>query len=317
MGQMDKTSISVTEGASKLFSIVVPVYKNELNIVDTVEYIHSRMGIFDGYDVELILVNDGSPDQSWELMKGLQKKYPDLLRIASFTRNFGQSAAINCGMSLAKGEVVGVISADLQDPFDLFAKMLQLRDEGNKLVFAYRESRGEKGLGAFCSRLMHRIVHKFVNGQYPPGGFDFFVADRELVDRYLACDKIPGGMQLLLLWFGYDFVSIPYRREKRKKGKSSWSLTKKLNAAFRWIALYSTFLLRGILLLGTLLLGIGVVTLICSLVFTALAVGLVSVMVILTGLILVSGGILGEYISKILDYEKGLPRYVVKEVIES
>lgn len=298
------------------FSIVVPVYRNEMNIVDTVEYIYAHRDLFAEYRLELVMVNDGSPDASWEKMKELQHKYPDFLKIATLVRNFGQSAAINCGMTLSKGDVVGVISADLQDPFELFQDMLVQWRRGNKLVYAYREGREERGLSAQLSRLMHAIVRKFVNRSYPRGGFDFFLADRELIDKYLEADQIPGGMQLLLLWFGYSHVAIPYTRIKRKKGKSSWSVRKKVNAALRWITLYSDFLLRGMLLISGVIALIGIVLMIISVTRMSLIGLSISLDLLLTGIVLAALGVLGEYISKILEYEMALPRYVLGEVID-
>ena len=132
----------------KLFSIVIPIYKNELNLPITIpEIINAIPTLFADYRVELILVNDGSPDNSYSVMQKYQKEYPDIIRISSFTRNFGQSAAIYHGLSMAKGDVMGVISADLQDPFELFADMLKKWEEGSQLVCAVREDRNEHGLG--------------------------------------------------------------------------------------------------------------------------------------------------------------------------
>lgn len=299
-----------------LFSIVVPVYRNEMNIVDTVEYIYAHRDLFAEYRLELVMVNDGSPDASWEKMKELQHKYPEFLKIATLVRNFGQSAAINCGMALSKGDVVGVISADLQDPFELFQEMLIQWRLGNKLVYAYREGREETGLSAQLSRLMHAIVRKFVNQSYPRGGFDFFLADRELIEKYLEADRIPGGMQLLLLWFGYSHVAIPYTRTKRKKGKSSWSIQKKVNAALRWITLYSDFLLRGMLLASGAVVLIGIVLMIVSAI-RASVIGLaISLDLLMAGVVLAALGVLGEYVSRVLEYEMALPRYVLGEVID-
>lgn len=299
-----------------LFSVVVPVYRNEMNIADTVEYIYAHRDLFAEYRLELVMVNDGSPDASWEKMKELQRKYPEFLKIATLVRNFGQSAAINCGMVLSKGDVIGVISADLQDPFELFQEMLIHWRQGNKLVYAYREGREETGLSAKLSRLMHAIVRKFVNQSYPRGGFDFFLADRELVDQYLEADRIPGGMQLLLLWFGYSHVAIPYTRARRKKGKSSWSIRKKINAAFRWITLYSDFLLRGMLLISAVIVLIGIALMIVSVVRASVAGLAFSIGLLMTGIVLAALGVLGEYISRILEYEMALPRYVLGEVID-
>ena len=126
----------------KLFSIIIPVYKNEKNLPITVPYILEQLPtLFPQYDIELVLVNDGSPDRSWELMKDFQRQYPETIRIASLIHNFGQGNATACGIRLAKGDAVGVISADLQDPFELFADMLAELERGHDLVCGIREGR--------------------------------------------------------------------------------------------------------------------------------------------------------------------------------
>lgn len=117
-----------------LFSVVIPIYGNEKNLPITVPYIIEHLELFENYRVEVIMVNDGSPDNSWEVMKKYQSEYPDLIKIASLSRNFGQMACIHAGMDLAKGDVIGVISADMQEPFELFADMLKEWEKGYKIV---------------------------------------------------------------------------------------------------------------------------------------------------------------------------------------
>ena len=124
-----------------LFSVVIPIYGNEKNLPITVPYIIEHLELFENYRVEVIMVNDGSPDNSWEVMKKYQSEYPDLIKIASLSRNFGQMACIHAGMDLAKGDVIGVISADMQEPFELFADMLKEWEKGYKIVAGVRSGR--------------------------------------------------------------------------------------------------------------------------------------------------------------------------------
>lgn len=131
-----------------LFSVVIPIYGNEKNLPITVPYIIEHLELFENYRVEVIMVNDGSPDNSWEVMKKYQSEYPDLIKIASLSRNFGQMACIHAGMDLAKGDVIGVISADMQEPFELFADMLKEWEKGYKIVAGVRSGRDEKGIYA-------------------------------------------------------------------------------------------------------------------------------------------------------------------------
>lgn len=127
-----------------LFSVVIPIYGNEKNLPITVPYIIEHLELFENYRVEVIMVNDGSPDNSWEVMKKYQSEYPDLIKIASLSRNFGQMACIHAGMDLAKGDVIGVISADMQEPFELFADMLKEWEKDIKLLQEFAQGEMKK-----------------------------------------------------------------------------------------------------------------------------------------------------------------------------
>ena len=307
----------------KLFSIVLPIYKNELNIPITIPYIIEHLDLFPDYQVEIIMVNDGSPDNSYEEMKKYQKQYPELIRIASFARNYGQRAAVNYGMKMAKGDVVGVISADLQDPFELFPELLKKWEQGTALVYGEREARAEKGLGAFCSNLMHRMIQKHINASYPKGGFDFFVADRKLCDAFIEHDTKNNSMQLLLLSLAPSHESILYTRRKRTEGKSGWNLARKIDQALNIFVTYTDYPIRMIGKIGAWQFGIGCIALILGIVLTAVLKQPVLLAIAGAGLaLLLSGGIwivlflIGEYNYKNLESLKKMPRYVIQEQIE-
>ena len=146
-----------------LFSVVIPIYGNEKNLPITVPYIIEHLELFENYRVEVIMVNDGSPDNSWEVMKKYQSEYPDLIKIASLSRNFGQMACIHAGMDLAKGDVIGVISADMQEPFELFADMLKEWEKGYKIVCAVKTSSKENPVMYFAQGEMKKAYMQHVH----------------------------------------------------------------------------------------------------------------------------------------------------------
>lgn len=307
----------------KIFSIVLPIYKNELNLPVTIPYIIEHLDLFPDYEVEVIMVNDGSPDHSYTEMKKYQQQYPDLIRIASFTRNCGQRAAVNYGMKMAKGDVVGVISADLQDPLELFPEMLKKWEQGTALVYGEREARAEKGLGAACSNLMHRMIQKHINPDYPKGGFDFFVADRQLCDAFIEHDTKNNSMQLLLLSLASSHASILYTRRKRTEGKSGWNLARKIDQAMNIFVTYTDYLIRVVGKIGAWQLGIGCLILIVGIIlaivwkqlsFLALAGAGLGLM--LAGEILLVLFMIGEYNYKNQESAKPMPRYIIQEQIE-
>lgn len=305
----------------KKFSIIIPVYGNEKNLPTTVPYIIEHLYIFVNYEVELIMVCDGSPDNSYQIMEEFQKRYPKIIKIAKFTRNFGQGSAVNCGIKLSQGDVIGVISADLQDPFELFVDMLAAWEEGYKFVIGTRKKRPEKGFGGWSSKTMHKFVNKFINHDYPKGGFDFYLMDREMADAYVAADAPNGSMQLLMLWLGYKHKTIEYERRERKAGKSGWNLKRKLNLAVGMFVTYSYMPLR-IFLIPAFLFGIISLISLISAVVSIISASLILSLVFAVGFIIcmaISAIFLalvtmGEYIWRIQELAKPIPRYVVDEI---
>ncbi len=306
----------------KTFSIIMPIYGNEKNLPITIPYVMEHLNLFEEYKVELVMVCDGSPDNSYEIMKEFQQRYPQTIKIAKFTRNFGQGSAVNCGIQMSNGDAIGVISADLQDPLELFVDMLKAWKEGYKFVIATRKKRPEKGIGGWASKTWHKLVHKFINNDYPKGGFDFYLMDREMADMYVSVDAPNGSMQLLMLWLGYKHKVIEYERRERTEGKSTWNFKRKINLAIAMFINYSFMPLRiflipaiifGILALASLVIGV------VSLVATNISGGLIAL-----GFCALAGGIaalflaivtVGEYIWRIQELVKPLPRFVVEESI--
>lgn len=303
----------------RIFSIVIPVYGNEQNLPVTIPYIVKHLDLFPEYDVELILVCDGSPDNSYQIMEEWRRQYPELIRTVKFTRNFGQGAAIRCGMEKAVGDVIGVISCDLQDPFELFADMLRAWEQGYKMVIASRQKRKDRGISAWESKCFHRFVHKVIEPRYPSGGFDFYVLDKTVADMFCHADIPNASMQMLLLWLGYSYKEIPYIRNERTIGKSQWNINRKMNAALGIVTSYSSFPLRLLGILGIFFAAAGTLGGICCIIAglndhsMSLAIPMAFLGVLLTGILLVGMWILGEYLWRVFDLVKGRPRYVVEE----
>lgn len=306
---------------NKKFSIILPIYGNEENLPVTIPYIIERLNLFPNYDIEIIMVCDGSPDNSYDIMKEYQEKYPQLIKIAKFTRNYGQGAAVNCGISLAEGDVLGIISADLQDPFELFVDMLKYWECGYKLVIGTRKKRPEKGFSGWCSKTLHKLIHNFVNASYPKGGFDFYLMDKEVGEAFIKVDAANGATQLQLLWFGYKYKLIEYERRERKIGKSGYTLKKRLNATTNFIITYSNMPLR-LFFIPAMIEGIlSVIFLILAIIgtlkglYNLLTIGtLLFFISLFSSIILLAAVILGEYLWRIQDRVRNLPRYTLEEV---
>lgn len=305
---------------NKKFSIVIPVYKNELNLPITIPYIIENLNLFNNYDVELVLVNDGSPDNSIDIIREYKKKYPDLIKAVSLSRNFGQAAAIRCGFDVSTGDVIGVISADLQDPFELFVEMLKYWENGYKIVIATRSQRNEKNISVAFSKIFHKIVKKFVNKDYPDGGFDFFVIDKSIKDEYSQIDLVPAFPQLLLLSLGHKRKFIEYTRQKREKGKSGWTLQAKIDLAIGVLVYFSDFPLKIVLFGGIFLLLFSSIFIIVDLIllFTKvlnfnIIIDIGAMLLFFISIILIAIGIVGEYIYYNFKISKKYPAYIIED----
>lgn len=305
----------------KLISIVLPIYKNELNLPVTIPYImESIPTVFPNYDVELILVNDGSPDNSWEIMKQYREKYPETIKIVKLTRNFGQTMAIHCGISYARGDAIGYMSADMQDPFELYSEMITKWEEGAELICAIRENREEKGISILFSKAAHYLIKNLINKSYPKGGFDFLLMDKKVAISFLDSYRKNEFVPLSLLWLGYKTSFIPYTRQKRENGKSGWTFSKKLKLISDTFVAHSYLPLRVMSSIGVIS-AFGGFMYACFMVYQTIMFGnvgsgwtsLVVLICFFGGIILCAIGILGEYICHVLGNVSNKPFYLVDQ----
>lgn len=302
----------------KLFSVVLPIYNNEKNLPETIPYIIDEAQKFDAYDIEIVMVNDGSKDNSYEVMKQLQQTYPDKITIANLERNFGQGACTECGLALAKGDVVGVISADLQDPFELFGEMLESHAEGYKFVCAIREGRKDQKLYAIIAKLVHKFMNKFIIEDWPKGGCDFYLADRSVVDKFISIYKVRQASSLAtFLYLTNNRKEITYTRQKREKGKSGYSIKRKFQCLKEWVFYNSDFPIRCFALCSIMW------CMIMCFLWGLLALVDVNTQVIknifeigVVGIICAGIWSLGQYIWILIEMGKKLPRYIIAEVKE-
>lgn len=301
----------------KLFSVVLPIYNNEKNLEITIPYIIDKAKLFDGYDLEIIMVNDGSKDRSYEVMKRFQKEYPHLITIANLEYNSGQGACTECGLFLAKGDVIGVISADLQDPFELFEDMLRYHEEGYKFVYGVRQNREDRKTYASLAKLVHRFMHMFIVKDWPIGGCDFYLADKSVVNNFLSIYKIRAASSLAtFLSLTANRKELYYTRKMREVGKSGYSLKRKFRCLKEWIYYNSDFPIKAL----------GYVSIIwIALMFAAgvlfaslgLNVALVNMFFWFGSVSLILFGIwsIGQYVWILVEMGKKLPRYIISEAI--
>jgi len=306
----------------KKISIVVPVY-NELGLDDTIPKLLSLKEKSPDNEFEFIFVDDGSKDDSLEKLLKFRKKFPKEIRIIKFTKNFGQHAAIRAGLRASKGDCVGVINSDLQDPPELFIDMIDYWRKGSKAILAVRKGRQDTQPSKTLSKIYYFSLRKYAIPNYPPGGSDFYLIDRQVVDEINKITDKNTNTANLLVWLGYDFVTIPYVRQKRKIGKSGFTFSKKIKIV---IDSFIGFSYLPIKLLPT----IGIIFAIASFVYGGFVFynwsignirveGWTSVIILVTfigGIQMIMLGILGEYLWRTLDEARNRPQYVIDEIFE-
>jgi glycosyltransferase involved in cell wall biosynthesis len=304
----------------KRISFVIPVYRNERAVTVTYQQIRNVLASdLSSYAYEMVFVDDGSDDGSLpELLKIRDADHN--VRVVSFTRNFGQMAAILAGFKHATGDLVVQLSADLQDPIALVPQMVAEHERGSEVVACHREHREDGMSRRLTSRVLYGIL-RLSFPQIPSGGFDYILLDRKVVDAFNAVEVRNRFFQGDILWFGYKTTFIPYTRVKREIGRSQYTFAKRLKNSLDAILDSSYLPIRFISLVGVLtafagfLYAVDIVygRLRHDIPFTGWAPIMILILVI-GGVLMLMLGIIGEYVWRIYDEVRGKPNYVVRKV---
>lgn len=308
----------------KKISIVVPVYYNELNLSDTIPQLLVLEDSFPDFSLELIFVDDGSGDRSLSMLLDFQLQYPEIIKIVKLTRNFGSMSAIQSGFTVASGDCVGMIAADLQDPPELFIDMFRHWRQGNKAVFAVRQDREESTMQKIFSNIYYALIRRFAIHNYPNGGFDFFLIDRQVVEEINKINEKNTNIMTLIFWLGFKPIFIPYTRRSRKKGKSRWTLSKKIKLFVDTFVAFSYFPIQVLSIFGFLVAFAafiyGAFIFVYWLLYGIEVMGWVPTMIVLTiasGIQMTMLGVLGEYLWRTFDETRSRPHYVIDKVFDT
>jgi dolichol-phosphate mannosyltransferase len=308
----------------KIFSVVVPVYYNEPNLAETIPQLLSLAESLPDYALELVFVDDGSGDNSLNILLDFQSRYPKIIKVVKLTRNFGAMAALQAGMTVATGDCVGVIAADLQDPPELFFEMVGHWQKGAKAVFAIRADREESFLQKSFSNLYYALVRRLAVSEYPNRGFDFFLVDRQVVKEVNRIHEKNTNLMTLIFWLGFKPILIPYIRRSRKKGSSRWTLSKKYKLFIDTFVAFSYFPIQILSMLGFLVACMaflyGAFIFVYWLFFDIEVMGWVPTMIVLTftaGIQITMIGILCEYLWRALDEIRKRPLFVIDEIFDA
>ena len=269
-------------------------------------------------EVEVVLVNDGSSDQTLSLLAEWAAA-DDRVRVLHLSRNFGHQIAATAGLDHASGDAVVLLDADLQDPLPVIHRMIDRYCEGYDVVYGQRESRaGESGCKRFTAWAFYRIMRVLVYRELPPDTGDFRLVSRACLDAVIQMRETHRFLRGMVAWVGFPQVAVRYRREARVAGSTKYPLRKML--AFSWTAAtsFSTLPLRLSMIFGALVgvLGIeeGIRAALAHILgwYTVPGWTSLTVLVSLIGsALLISIGILGEYVAKLYEQSKGRPLYIV------
>ncbi len=300
-------------------SFVVAVYRNAGAITHTYRKIRSVFEqTLQDYDYEIIFVDDGSDDDSLEEILAIRQA-DSRVKVITFTRNFGQMAAMLAGLQQSSGDATINISADLQDPVELIPQMVEKWRAGSEIVVCYRTDRSDTFAAKMFSKFAYGALRLSIP-QIPPGGFDFVLIARNALDEFNSIDVRNRFFQGDLLWTGYRTSFIPYVRLRRTIGKSQYNIRKKLKNFLDAFLDASYLPIRFISLAGIVTSAMGVLyslTIIASWLagetpFAGWA-PLMIVILIVGGLIMLMLGIIGEYIWRIYDEVRKKPNYIVRD----
>jgi dolichol-phosphate mannosyltransferase len=306
----------------KVFSIIVPVYQNEANLKNTIPALLNIQEKLPDYNMELIFVDDGSTDDSYNILVKNHRLHEEKIKVIKFTKNFGQIAAIQAGLKIATGDCAGIISADLQDPPELFVEMIKKWESGVKFVIAEREKREENFRQTLISSLYWRMIRRYAIKNYPIGGFDFCLIDRQIVSDVNRINEKNTHTFALIFSLGYPYEVMYYTRKKRTRGKSQWTLPKKMKLFIDMFVGFSYFPIRAIsftgLMIAVLGFAIALIVAIDRIIFGNPYTGWTTIVVLISflgGLNLLTLGIIGEYLWRILDEVRERPYYVIEKIL--
>ena len=303
-----------------MISIVSPVYRAEkilLILVSEINLVMERIG----EDYEIILVDDRSPDNSWEVMKVLSSQNPKIKSIR-LSRNFGQHSAIFAGLTKTKGDWVVVMDCDMQDQPKEIAKLYKKALEGYDIVLGQRENRKDKFLKKLSSKLFYKVFNYLSGANFDNNVANFGIYHQKTIKSILDMKDYVKFFSLFINWIGFKSVSIPIEHGEREEGKSTYSVGRLFKQAFNVIISFSDKPLRLFINFG---LSISILSFVLGIYYLYLSIthkitqpgfsSLILSIWFLSGIIISCIGIVGVYLGKTFDQAKGRPTFIIDEEV--
>ena len=300
-------------------SIIIPVYYNENNLIPLYNDLKEKFISKISYKYEMVMVDDGSSDNSFGVMKELSVEN-DNIKTIRLSKNFGSHAAILCGLANCTGDAAIIKAADLQEPTELLHEMVDSWMGGNNVVLAVRKSRQESKAETFFSDLYYEITRKVALPNMPKKGFDVYLIDRKVINVLVKLNERNSALTGQILWSGFKTGIVFYDRKEREIGKSRWTLKKKIRLVMDTIYSFTSLPITIVLIIGMISMIIGIVWTIVLIVLKIKGgidvSGWTSLFIfnILTfGVTMLTFGIIGEYLWRTFDASRNRPPYIIEE----
>lgn len=300
-------------------SLVIPVYYNEDNLRPLYSDIKEKFIDKIDYEYEIVMVNDGSKDNSYKVMQELTAQDSNI-KIISLSKNFGSHAACLCGLVNSTGDCAIIKAADLQEPTELLLEMVDNWKNGNNVVLACRKGREEGIAKTGFANLYYWLVRKTSLPNMPEQGFDVYLLDRKVINVLDSLDEKNSAITGQILWSGFKTGKVYYTRKAREIGESKWTIKKKIRLVSDTLFSFSTVPVRFLEIMGAISICIGfiwaIVVLVSKIVGNIKVDGYTTLFIFNLfsfGITMVSLGILGEYIWRTFDASRKRPPYIVEE----
>ena len=305
----------------KTMSIVLPAYNEEQMIEKTAGTI-ARLMENEDISYELVFVNDGSKDQTWERIKEASKKNSNIKGIC-FSRNFGKEGAVFAGLANASGDCVAVMDCDLQHPPETLITMYRLWEQGYQVIEGVKASRGREGfLHKFFAKTFYKIISN-ATGVDMSRASDFKLLDRAAVDEFLKLPERNVFFRALSSWVGFKTTYVEFHVQEREAGESKWSMKSLFKYAINNITSFSAVPMQVVTFCGVIFFLFAIVLAVQSLYlyFIGRAVAgfttVILLLLIIGSILMFSLGVIGYYLSKIYEEVKMRPRYIISEITET
>ncbi len=303
-----------------LYSLIVPVYKNEANVLSLLGRVEELYRCLDKR-LEAIFIVDASPDQSYKLLRDKLAAQEFPAELINLARNCGSALAVRMGLSIAGGKYFAVMSADLQEPAELIISLFTtLRNDAADIAIGVRTGRDDPLCSKMSAILFWKIYNKLVQSDMPPGGVDTFCINQKVKNALMCLNESNSSLVGQIIWLGFRRKEIPYKRRAREIGESSWSVHRKLKYMLDSVFSFTDLPIAIITSLG--ILGLCFSVIVGSGAFLMWYVGdipvkgyttLLLVLLFSLSLVLISLGVIGNYVWRAFENTKNRPLFVVME----